>query len=277
MSFPPASLDHVVIDVRDEMDEATRIYRALGFQLTPIGRHSLGTINHLAMFDSNYLELLGYERGVTDIRADVASYPPGLNGLVFGTEDSAATYAAMKANGVPIQEPVEFFRPVDLPDGTKEDARFRTVRLPRGTIPGVRAYFCHHLTKHLVWRAPWLNHANGTHTILGVVIIAQDPAETIAVFEKMFGAAALSRQSDALRLTMSNATIDIIDAATFQRRYGDTGPAPQDRTTYMAALILKPSAGVDVARALHGSSVAVGGARVVPAGKACNATLVFVT
>src|SRR5262249_34475828 len=59
MSPPPASLDHVVIDVRDEMDEATRIYRALGFQLTPIGRHSLGTINHLAMFESNYLELLG--------------------------------------------------------------------------------------------------------------------------------------------------------------------------------------------------------------------------
>lgn len=277
MSFPPASLDHVVIDVRDEMDEATRIYRALGFQLTPIGRHSLGTINHLAMFDSNYLELLGYERGATDIRADVASYPPGLNGLVFGSEDSAATYAAMKANGVPIQEPVEFFRPVDLPDGTKEDARFRTVRLPRGTIPGVRAYFCHHLTKHLVWRAPWLSHANGTRTILGVVIIADDPTETIAIFEKMFGADALKRQSDGIRLTMRNAYVDIVNTTAFRQRYGDTAPLPLERTTYMAALILKASAGVDLARALHGSSVAIGDARIVPASKACNATLVFVT
>jgi hypothetical protein len=275
MSFPPAVLDHVVIDVRDEMDEATRIYRSLGFQLTPIGRHSLGTINHLAMFDSNYLELLGYEKGATDIRADVASYPPGLNGLVFASTDSTATYEAMKENGVPIQEPVEFFRPVDLPGGKKEDARFRTVRLPRGTIPGVRAYFCHHLTKHLVWRDVWLKHGNTTQTIAGVVIIAQDPTAIVSVLEKMFGPAALRRTAEGVTLTMSNSHVDIVSPDVFAQRYGDTAPDPLGRDEYMSALILKASSNIDVAQALHHSSIEFGGNKIVPANKACNVTLVF--
>ena len=44
------NLDHVVIDVRDRMDEAARVFARLGFQLTPRGYHTLGSTNHLAMF-----------------------------------------------------------------------------------------------------------------------------------------------------------------------------------------------------------------------------------
>ena len=64
----PASapiLDHVVIDVRDRMDVAAAAYRALGFQLTPRGHHTLGSMNHLAMFANDYLELLGFGEAVS--------------------------------------------------------------------------------------------------------------------------------------------------------------------------------------------------------------------
>ena len=36
-----------------------RALAALGFQLTPMGKHSLGSANHLAVFGEDYLELLG--------------------------------------------------------------------------------------------------------------------------------------------------------------------------------------------------------------------------
>ena len=56
-------IDHVVVDVRDRIDEAERRYRALGFNLTQRGRHSLGSVNHLAMLDPDYVELLGTGEG----------------------------------------------------------------------------------------------------------------------------------------------------------------------------------------------------------------------
>ena len=57
--------------------------------------------------------------------------PLGLNGLVFGTDDSAAVFAALDAAGVPVEPPLQFSRPVELPDGAR-DATFRTVRLKPG-------------------------------------------------------------------------------------------------------------------------------------------------
>ena len=60
MAAPSPVLDHVVVDVRDRIDEAAECFRSLGFQLTPRGRHTLGSVNHLAMFATDYLELLGF-------------------------------------------------------------------------------------------------------------------------------------------------------------------------------------------------------------------------
>jgi len=48
--LPTPTFDHAVINARDHMDEAVAYYRRLGFQLTPRGRHTLGSINHLAIF-----------------------------------------------------------------------------------------------------------------------------------------------------------------------------------------------------------------------------------
>ena len=98
MTLPVPTLDHVVINARDDMDRAAELYQRLGFQLTPRGYHTLGSMNHLAMFGTDYLELIAIPKGATTGRLDLLNYPHGLNGLVFGTEDSATTYAALKAN-----------------------------------------------------------------------------------------------------------------------------------------------------------------------------------
>ena len=55
MSTNTAIIDHVVINVRSEMDTAVEVFRNLGFTMTPRGFHTLGSINHLAMFIDNYL------------------------------------------------------------------------------------------------------------------------------------------------------------------------------------------------------------------------------
>ncbi len=97
--FPVPTLDHVVVNARDRIDEAADTYRRLGFTLTPRGYHTLGSMNHLAMFGTDYLELIAAKPGDSS-RPEIMEAPLGLNGLVFGTEDAAATYEALRRNEV---------------------------------------------------------------------------------------------------------------------------------------------------------------------------------
>ncbi|MBT7732591.1 MAG: VOC family protein, partial [Rhodospirillaceae bacterium] len=56
-------LDHVVINVRADMDVAEATFRDLDFTVTPRGYHTLGSINHLMIFETDYLELIGIPEG----------------------------------------------------------------------------------------------------------------------------------------------------------------------------------------------------------------------
>src|SRR3954465_12495853 len=127
MSLFPPVLDHVVIDVRDRMDEAAQVFAALGFTLTSRGHHTLGSMNHLMMFGTDYLELLGFGAGGAT-RPELAPFPAGLNGLVFKTKDADAVHEHGAGAGLPILPVQSFSRPVDL-GGERREARFRTTRL----------------------------------------------------------------------------------------------------------------------------------------------------
>src|SRR5258708_23012117 len=108
------------------MDEAARLYQALGFTLTPRGYHTLGSMNHLMMFATDYLELLGFGDG--RMRPELAPFPIGLNGLVFTTDDADATFAHAQSAGLPILPVQAFSPPVALDTGTPE-AKFLPPRL----------------------------------------------------------------------------------------------------------------------------------------------------
>src|SRR5579883_251639 len=105
MAFARPKLDHVVIDVRNRMDHAVEVYRSLGFQLTERGYHTLGSINHLAVFDTDYLELLGFDDKAGNVRADILQFPEGMNGLVFTADQPDQLFQHLVAQGVPALEP----------------------------------------------------------------------------------------------------------------------------------------------------------------------------
>ncbi|MEA1834941.1 VOC family protein [Methylobacterium durans] len=168
-----AALDHVVINVLQRMDEAAACFAALGFQLTPRGHHSLGSINHLMMTPGAYLELVGLpETGPQ--RRDVLDSPFGLNGLVLRSADADATYARLAAAGVGASPPVAFSRPVTV-NGRNQEARFRTVRSAEGLFPAGRLYHCEHLTPELVWRSGWFVHPNGFAGIEALTVESPEP------------------------------------------------------------------------------------------------------
>ena len=275
--LPVPTLDHVVVNVRDRMDDAAALYRRLGFTLTPLGRHTLGSINHLAMFGTDYMELLGVPPDGAQ-RTDVLDWPTGLNGVVFGTNDSDTLHATLAAAGAPVLPPLAFSRPVALSNEVR-DASFRVVRIDKPAVASGRMFFCHHLTRDVVWRDEFRRHANGVLGIEGVVIAADRPETLGALFSSLFGPDAVRPISGGLRLLLGLTRLDVVLPAEVARRFGPAEPAPDGRAEAMAALTFRTA---DLARAE--AALAAGGIQgvlsapdrlLVPAAEAFGVTLEF--
>ncbi len=277
MPLPPPVLDHVVIDVRDRMDEAARSFAELGFLLTPRGYHTLGSMNHLAMFATDYLELLGFGEGGT-IRSELARFPLGLNGLVFKTANADEVHAEAAAAGLPVLPVQRFSRPVDV-KGTQRDATFRTTRLDPAKTGMGRVYFCEHLTPELVWRPEWQAHPNGARAIARVVVAAAEPPRSAALFAALFGAAALSERNGACSLAAGEARVELMRPAAIAAEFGAAAAAaPAGRDDYLAALELRVGSLDAAAERLRTVAGVQREARriIVPAAAAFNTTLSFV-
>jgi len=278
MTLPTPTLDHVVINARDDMASAAETYRRLGFTLTERGYHSLGSMNHLAMFGTDYLELIALPKGATSGRLDILNYPFGLNGLVFGSEDSAVTFSALAEAGLPFEPPVEFTRPVKFSGGAG-DARFRTIRMKPGVVPYGRIYYCHHFTRDLVWRDEWRHHANGAVAVARVLFVEPDPAKAAGLYADMFGPDAVRDIPGGKTVVVGNSRVDILTETALRQQVGDAAPDPEGRPAYMAGLTFRTTSLGKAARALQAGGV-VGvvqdaGRVLVPAKQAVNAVLEF--
>jgi hypothetical protein len=275
MTLPSPFLDHVVIDVRDRIDEAMRCFASLGFLLTPRGHHTLGSVNHLAVLTTDYLELLGFaEEGAT--RPEIARFPVGLNGLVFKTGNAEAVHRQGEAAGLPVLPVQSFSRPVTV-DGATRDARFRTTRLDPSKVAMGRVYFCEHQTPDLVWRPEWQTHPNGARAIARVVVATRDPHRAAVLFRDLFGGNAVADHEERCVMAAGTAQVELVPQDIAAAEFGEAAADPAGRGEYMAALGIKVRSLPAVAQLLRSiQGVHVEPRRlVVPAGVAFNTTVVF--
>jgi hypothetical protein len=276
--IPP--IDHIVIDVGDRFDEAEQRYRALGFQPTPRATHSLGSVNQLFVFGSDYLEFLSPGTGA---RPDLAGFPVGLNGLVFALHGADAVHEELHARGMPVQPVQRFSRNADLPDGTRGEARFNVIRLePRSVFDG-RVYFCEHVTPDMIWRPEWQAHPNGALGFARVAIAARDPDRIAEMFDRMFDAGAIARATTQDRphvLRAGSVAVEIWPHEALARTLGDAMPDPAGRGDHMALVGIRVRSldeARDVLRANGIKNVKVEPGRIlVPRAAAMNAALEFV-
>ena len=217
-------IDHVVITVSDQLDQANSQYQKLGFTTTPRGHHSLGTSNNLAIFTTTYLELLGFEPQNAGKVDKSWCFDDGLTGLVFKTKDANKLYQQLVSQGIKVEGdgPKSFFRPVELNDGTKPEARFKTVRLDPSYTPNGQIFFCDQLTPELVWRKEWQTHPNGVININQVIIEAQKPRSSINLLEKTFPSANIIEIDGGVRLKAEDKFIDYLTPSAIQHLFGSS-------------------------------------------------------
>ena len=278
--MPVPGLDHLVIDVGDRFDEAERRYRALGFAPTPRARHSLGSVNQLFVFGSDYLEFLSPGTGA---RPDLVGFPVGLNGLVFALKGADAVHDALQARDIPVQPVQRFSRNADLPDGTQGEARFNVIRLvPRSVFDG-RVYFCEHVTPEMIWRREWQVHPNGALGFMRVALAARDPDRIADIFDRMFGAGAVARARTQDRphvLQAGPVAVEIWPHDALAQTLGAAMPDPAGRGDHMALFSVRVRSLDATKKVLQAGGIQIVKAEasriLVPPAEAMNVALEFV-
>jgi hypothetical protein len=230
------ALDHVVINVLFDMDRAAALMSQLGFTLTPRGYHSLGSINHLMMFEGHYLELIGLPSGTDVLRKDVLESPLGLDGLVFKADDIDKCLRTLRDSGLAMLEPRSFSRPVTI-DGVEHLARFRTVRTAPELFEAGRVYYCQHFTPELVWHRPWMSHANGCQGLSELVIVTSNPGTDAPRYAKA-AQAPTERQGDDWIIALPHGfRLTLISPARYRERYGEQCVEADGRQSFFGAIV----------------------------------------
>jgi hypothetical protein len=234
----PLALDHTVINVHFELDRAQAIFESLGFSLTPRGRHSLGSINHLIVLADDYVEIVGLPTDTDVLRQEVLDSPVGIDGLVFQTNNADQTYQAFTKAKRAIQPVQAFSRPVEL-DGATYAARFRTTRFEAGTFPAGRVYFCQHLTPELIWRKEWQSHANKVVRTAAFLIVSHDPSAEAKKYLAASGGSLKRGAHGEWRIQAKKYSLVLVTHAQYQECYGPLVQAHTMRESFFGAIALK--------------------------------------
>jgi catechol 2,3-dioxygenase-like lactoylglutathione lyase family enzyme len=230
-------IDHVVILVRD-LDRARDTYERLGFTLTPRGHHTLGSKNHCIVFGSDYLELLAVPQPHPALQyfTDFLAGGEGLGAVAFATDDADAAQRELAAAGVNADPPLDFSRPVALPDGAR-DAEFRIVQLSPADTPGCRTFLCQHFTTDLVWRDEYQKHALGAFGIGALGVVVEDPKAAAAGYARLLDARP-RRVPEGLLVETGSAPIAVGSRKKFDQRL-DNVALPTRAQPVVAALFIR--------------------------------------
>jgi hypothetical protein len=183
-------IDHAVVVVED-LDRAAENWKRLGFTVSPRGTHSarMGSGNYTIMLDPDYLELYGVlaeTENNAPARAFLEKRGEGVERIAFTAVDSAAGAEEIRARGHQPIGPLDFERPVSMPDGSLSAAMFRIFHWPIAEAPGgLRIFACQHKTRETVWIPELMKHANGAKRIKQALVVSPEPVKDAAHLSRM--------------------------------------------------------------------------------------------
>jgi Glyoxalase-like domain len=213
-------IDHTLVGVRD-LEGARAAWQRLGFTLTPRGRHiGWGTANYCIMLDRGYIELLGIigSAQFTNNLDKFLAEREGLLGLAFRSRDAQATYRGLAAIGLHPEGPKDLKRALELPGGDVLPA-FSLVFLPPAETPGLRAFFCQHLTPEIIRHPAWVVHANRAVSLDAAIAVVDAPAALAPAYARLFGGAAVALAGDTLRVATGEGALLFVTPAELARLY----------------------------------------------------------
>lgn len=178
-------IDHLVIVVND-LEQAARDYRQLGFTVVPGGQHPVGSHNVLISFeDGSYLEIIAFYREAIDHRWwDPLKKGERLVDFCFQTNDLRGDTGKLQQAGVAINKPVPWSR--KRPDGFELKW---LLSLATGSHRGVAPFLIEDVTARGERIPQEFGHANNILGIAKVVVAVGELARTGKWYGALLGQA----------------------------------------------------------------------------------------
>jgi catechol 2,3-dioxygenase-like lactoylglutathione lyase family enzyme len=277
MPLSVKAIDHLVIRVAD-LDAGQKLFERLGFTLTPRGFHAgRGSANHTAPLPSgNYFELIYVPPGAD---APFPERPEGPVALALEPTNSQVVYGELAALGYEVDPPRDLARPVHLPEGTRE-ARFINVGFPPIAPQAIGFFACQHLTRDLVWRPEWEQHANGAERVSEIIVAHPSPVDLKATYVGLHGETAVRADRDGLVVTLGGDKISFLAPQAFEKRFPTIAvPSDLSEAGWFAGATLRVRSLDKVASVLAAAGIAAtrapAGSLIVAPSEAANTLLEF--
>lgn len=237
MSFGILEIDHLLTYVAD-MEEAKKRYRAMGFALTPVSHiTSMGVMNHLVLLQSrtagaaNFIELMGVADAskLPPAMQDILSGEQGIKSMVMTAASAGDAQARLSKAGYPFAPPVHIKREWVLPDEGSVWPEF-DVLLP--IAAPLSFNICQYHNLELYEREDWQRHPNTAVRLLAVLAVAEQPAEGIAYFERLFAQKAGVGADGSHGVSPAHVELQVYAPHDFAARHGAAPAVTQGELRY---------------------------------------------
>lgn len=230
-------IDHPLILVRD-IETAIRRFSALGFTMTPVGKHPWGTSTSIAIMDRSLIELMSiYDETLADlmpagdfrfgryIQHHLAERE-GVSLLALYSEDAEKDVATVESRGIVCQGTINFGRDVILPDGGRDRTATTLKIIQDPDLPRLSNFICHQHRPDLIYVPKWCTHANGASGYTQVTILA-DLADQPRVRKRLaglYGETALFNVEGGFGARTGKGAFVVYDQSGVEQRFGRLPP-----------------------------------------------------
>lgn len=204
------SVNHVGITVRN-LENARKLYEKMGFTMTPLSAHSgttkpgetektMATANHCAVFQNNYVEILGLVGEANDKSGfgwtGFLERFAGAHIICFGCIDAAAVAARLDQSNIGNSGAVVLKRDIETLEGVKTAIFDRVLIDSINTPEARRVQAAYHRFPELVHQARYMTHGNTAISLSEMMIACDDPIEMADKYSLLTGVPVSDRNNE---------------------------------------------------------------------------------
>jgi hypothetical protein len=241
----PHGLDHIVHAVRD-LDAAAKFYASAGFAVGSRNRHPFGTHNRIVQMTNCYIEIVeiaepekiaphaarSFSFGA--FNCDFLARHEGFSMVLLNSREASLDARAFEAAGIGGFDVFDFAREGKRPDGSTVKLAFSLAYAADPASPDARFAACQHHYPENFWDPAVQVHPNGSRKVIGVTMVANDPARHQSFLKAFTGISDL--RSTALGMTShtQNGDIEVLQPAIYRDRVGVAADTTSEGITIKA-------------------------------------------
>ncbi|MFM2480425.1 VOC family protein [Celerinatantimonas sp. YJH-8] len=243
------SLDHILLTVKNYYSAYENL-KKLGFQMTQISNHPWGTATSFAVFQGNFIELIGVvdetKFGINatngfcfgrQINKFHAKGEDGISMIALHSKDTVGDYSELNEHHNETQGIVDFRRTITLEDGTPDDVVVTIGLFLDSQHTEASSFICHQHRPDLIWKDEWMVHPNGAIKIEALTYIGEDLSFLENRWTQDYGC--IEKTETSFSVNTQSGLLRAVSPSEFRQTYSQIDlPVSNNPTPHVAAVTL---------------------------------------